>query len=255
MLRTSKRLCAADSRKHMNSFLKSLIAVTALAAAIAVPSTHAQLLLTGSTYGEFIDPGLAHTTVSNGAVVSVFESGVPYRPNKPYFDTKTSIKFTGSSFLDIGDGDILDLGLLKIVNGVTKLHTTASTAAMDLYLDLPINGVSDFKLTTLLFSIDNTSNNGTKNIPDLFYVGHTEVNTFTSAGRTVTLDLQFTNPALSIGSGASISESSFALDGIYAMVHFSPVPEASTYALWGAALLLGVVAFRRRQATATSAAV
>lgn len=246
------RFCAADRTQQMNSFLKSLLAIATLGVAVALPSTHAQLLLTGSTYGEFVDPGLAHTTVSNGAVVSAFQSGVPFRPNAPYFDTKTSITYTGSSFADIGDGDILDLGLLKIVNGVTKLKTTAGSASMDLYLDLA--ELAPFKLTTLSFSIDNTSNNGVSNIPDLFYVGHTLVNPFKVDGRTVTLDLQFTNPALSVGSGAAIGEGMFALDGIYAIVHFSPVPEASTYALWGAVLLVGAVLVRRNRSTSAAAA-
>jgi hypothetical protein len=247
MVPTSKRLCASTVTTNMNSFVKSLLSVAALAAAIALPSANAQLLLSGDAYGQFVDPGLAHTTVSNGPVVSLFESGVPFRPKAPFFDTKTSIKYTGSTFSNVGDGDLIDLGLLKIVNGVTKIHTTASSAVFDLYLDLAGNDVPPFKLTSLLFTIDNTSNNGTKNIPDLFFVGHTEVASFTVGGREVTLDLQFTNPALSVGSGSSISEGSFALDGIYAYVHFSPVPEASTYALWASALLVGVAIVRRRR--------
>jgi hypothetical protein len=237
----------------MNTFIKFFLAVATFGVAVALPSAHAQLLLTGSTYGEFVDPGLAHTTVTNGPVTSLFESGVPFRPKAPFFDTKTSIKYTASSFADIGDGDILDLGLLKIVNGVTKLKTTAGTAEMGLYLNLSGNGIPPFKLTSLLFSIDNTSNNGTSNIPDLFFVGHTVVSPFKAEGRTVTLDLQFTNPALSVGSGAAIGEGKFALDGIYAVVHFSPVPEASTFALWGAALLLGVAVLRRGRTISASA--
>jgi hypothetical protein len=229
----------------MNTFIKSVLAMATLGAAIALPSANAQLLLAGNAYGVFANPGLAHTTVTNGPVVSLFESGVPYRPKKPYFDTKTSIKYTGTSFAGIDDGDVLNLGLLNMVNGITKIHTTASSASMDLYLNMPGNGVPNFKLTTLLFTIDNTNNNGTKNIPDLFYVGHTLVNPFMVHHRTVTLDLAFTNPAFSTGAGATIPESKSAPDGIYAIVHFSPVPEASTYALWGSALLVGVALTRR----------
>jgi hypothetical protein len=238
----------------MNSFVKSVLGMVALAAAVALPSANAQLLLSGNAYGQFVNPGLAHTSVSNGPVVSLFESGVPFRPQAPFFDTKTSIKYTGTSFSNVGDGDLLDLGLVKIVNGVTKIHTTASSAILDLYLNLSGNGIPPFKLTSLLFSIDNTSNNGTKNIPDLFFVGHTDVSPFKVGGREVTLDLQFTNPTLSVGSGSAISEGSFALDGIYAYVHFTPVPEASTYALWASALLVGVAVIRRRRSDVAAAA-
>lgn len=223
----------------MHSVLRFFFASAALGLASALPSARAQLSLTGTASGAFIDPSLPNTTVVNGPVVSTFASGIPYRVS----DTKTSIKYTGSSFADIGDGDWLDLGGLKITNGVTLLGSTAKTASMDLFLNL--NGQPSFKLTTLLFGIDSTANDGVANVPDLFLIGHGDVNALSFGGRKLTFDFHLTNPAFGIGSGASIAEGKSGTDGIYAIVHFSPVPEASTYAMFGVLLVGGVAATRR----------
>lgn len=228
----------------MTTFFKSTLAVGALALALALPA-HAQLTISGSSHGDFFDPGQLHTTVTNGPVISLFESGVPYRPNAPHFDTKTSIKFTGQTFTDLGDGDIAHLGQVNIKNGVTLLGTTAGWAAMDLFLNIPASGVWDFKLTTLLFTIDNTANTNGSAVPDLFFIGYTEPAALKLPEALVTFDLWFSKPAFSTGAGASINEGKSATDDIYATLNFTPVPEASTYALWGAALLVGLVAIRR----------
>jgi hypothetical protein len=232
----------------MHLSLKSIVALSALGLAAALPSARAQLALSGNAYGTFVDPGLAFTSVSNGPVVSLFASGVPYRPQGPYFDTKTSITFTGTNFSLVGDGGQMDLGTIKIKNGITKLGTTAHWAAMDLFLDLPSQGITSLKLTTLLFTIDSTSNNGLLNVPDLFLVGHTAVSSLMLGGRTATFDLQLTKPNFAAGSGASISENSADTFGLFADLHFSPVPEASTYALWAGVLLVGLVGLRRVRA-------
>lgn len=238
----------------MHPFLKPLLAISALGLAAALPSAHAQLLLSGTSYGAFDDPALTYTSVSNSAAVSLFESGVPYRPFAPYNDTKTSIEFTSSTFADVGDGDQLDLGALQIENGITLLGTTAGWASMNLFLNLPEYGVLDFKLTTLLFTIDNTANGpGLANVPDLFLVGHTAENSLVINGNRIHFDVQLTKPQFGAGDGASISEGSFADLGLYATVNFTPVPEPSTYALWGTALLVGFVGLRRFRAAPTTA--
>lgn len=238
----------------MHSFLKSLLAASAVALATAVPTAHAQLFLSGTSYGEFADPGLTFTSVDNGPAVSVFESGVAYRPFAPYNDTTTAITYTGGAFSNVGAGEQLDLGSIQIRNGVTLLGTTASWAAMDLYLNLPEHGVLDFKLTTLLFSIDNTANGaGVANVPDLFLVGHSAVNPLALNGSTVNFNLQLSQPEFSIGSGASIAEGSIADLSLYATFDMTPVPEPSTYALAAAALLVGFVALRRFRSSAPAA--
>ncbi len=238
----------------MHSFLKSLLAVSTLAIATAVPTAHAQLILSGSSYGEFVDPGLTFTSVSNGPVVSLFESGVPYRPAAPFNDTTTSITFTGAAFSNVAAGEQLDLGSIAIRNGITLLGTTASWAAMDLYLNLPDHGVVDFKLTTLLFSIDNTANaGGIANVPDLFLVGYSAVNPLVLGGSAVNLNLHLSQPEFGTGAGASIAEGSVADLSLYATFDMTPVPEPSTYALGAAALLIGFIALRRFRSPATIA--
>jgi PEP-CTERM putative exosortase interaction domain len=237
----------------MHSLLKSLLAASAVAFVAAAPA-QAQLLLSGTSYGAFVDPGLTHTLVNNGPVTSVFESGVPYRPFAPYNHTTTAITFDGASFSDVGAGDQLDLGAIEIRNGVTLLGTTASWAAMDLYLNLPEHGVVDFKLTTLLFSIDNTANGGgMANVPDLFLVGHSAINPLLLGGSSITFDLHLSHPEFATGAGASIAEGSLAELSLYATFEMTPVPEPSTYALCAAVLLVGFVALRRyRAGTATA---
>lgn len=228
----------------MHFAFRNLLVLPALSLFPCVPTLHAQLELSGTASGAFSDPGVAFTEVTNGPVVSLFESGAPYRPNAPYFDTVTSIRYTGSSFANVGDGDQLDLGLVNITNGITLLGTTAKTAQLDVFLHLPDNGIASFKVTTLFFSIDTTANQGGL-IPDLFLIGHSSVNSLNVGGRQVSFDLNLTNPAFATGDGASIREGQSATDGLYATLHFSPVPEASTYALFGTLLLAGVVTWRR----------
>jgi hypothetical protein len=225
----------------MRILLKPVLATAAFGLAALLPSARAQLTIAGSTHGDFVDPGLAHTVVTNGPVVSLFSSGIPFRAS----DTQTSLTFTGQTFAAAGDGDQVNLGTIKIKNGITRLGSTASWAAMDLYLDLPSHSISNFKLTTLLFTIDNTANNGVGNVPDLFYVGHTTPASLKFASGKLNFDVKLTKPAFGTGSGASIAENHSDSFGLYADLHFSPVPEASTYALWGSALLVGLIGLRR----------
>lgn len=229
----------------MHLSLKSLLATSVLGLAAVVPA-QGQLLLSGSSHGTFVAPDHANTVVTNGSPVSLFESGIPYRAS----DTQTSIRFTGESFSGVGDGDRLDLGQIDITNGMTLLGSTATSAAMDLYLNLPANGIAGFKLTTLMFAIDNTANNGTA-VPDLFLIGHTGANPLWVNGRLVQFDLQLTNPAFLTAPGAAIAEGSTGMEGLFAHVHFSPVPEPSTYAAWAAAVLLGLIGYRRFRGAGT----
>lgn len=236
--------------------LKKLLLASTLAVAALATNAHAQLLLSGNAYGVFADPALPHTTVTNGPIVSIFSSGTPFRPAAPFFDTPTSISFFGSSFTDVGDGGALDLGFLKIKNGITLLGTTASTATMDLYLNFSSAGISGFKLTTLTFGIDNTANNGVGNIPDLFLIGYTDPASLWIGTSLVTFDLVFSDPTFVTGLGHNIPENTTAFTGdLFAHVtEFNPVPEPSTYAMGGALLLLGVVAWRRGRGAVVTAA-
>lgn len=224
----------------MHFSLKSLFATSAFGLAALLPAAHGQLTLSGSSFGTFLDPTHANTVVTNGTPVSLFESGIPWRAS----DNATSIQFTGDTFTDVGNGERLDLGRIDITNGMTLLGSTATSAAMDLYLNLPENGIADFKLTTLMFAVDNTANHGDA-VPDLFLIGHSRANTLIIDGRAVTFDLRVTTPSFMTSPGSAIAEGSAAAEELYAYVHFTPVPEPSTYALWGTGLLAGLVALRR----------
>ncbi len=223
----------------MHTLVKSFLTASALGLALALPSAQAQLF-SGTTRGEFHDPNLAFTSVINSNDVSLFQSGVASKPAH----TQTSLEYSSAAFGPAGDGSQIDLGSMVITNGRTLGGTTASWATMDVYLNLPEQGIVDFKLTTLTFAIDNTENNGSL-VPDQFLVSIGETNTLTIDGRKVAFDVQLTTPAFAIGTGSSIAESTSAEFGLFANVHFTPVPEPSTYALFGAVLLVGVVAYRR----------
>lgn len=228
----------------MHHAVKSLVSLSALALTVLIsPIAHAQLI-SGSTHGVFELPAPANTTIVNGPVISTFASGIPYR----FSDTKTSITFTGQTFLNKGDGDFLNLGLIKIKNGITLLGTTATAATMDLYLNIPTEGIMNFKLTTLLFGLDNTSNNGSQNIPDLFFIGYTDPATLHLDSGLMFFDIGFTVPSYNTEPGHPIAENKFGTTGIYAELAFVPVPEASTYALFAAVGLIGMTAFRRLRA-------
>jgi hypothetical protein len=118
---------------------------------------------------------------------------------------------------------------------------------MDLFLNVPAYGVTNFKLTTLMFGLDNTSNNGVQDVPDLFYIGHTLPDTLTFANGVLLFNIGFTDASYGILPGHSIHENSSGTVGLTAEVMFVPVPEASTYAAFAAVGLIGVVAMRRRR--------
>ncbi len=237
----------------MISRIRSVVLLLLAAAAAAIPSARAQLYLTGNIYGVFQDDALPHTTVTNGPVVSKFESGDPYRPYAPYNDTQSSITFTGASFTDLGSGDPLVLQSIQFKNGITLLGSTAASATLDLFVNVSNLGISDLKLTTLTFDIDNTDNNGVQNIPDVFKIGYTPLAEFTYGDYLVKFTIDFNDPAWTT-TGKSIAENQSAVTGdIFVTMSFTPIPEPSTYAMAGAALLGGVVLLRRMKKGAVAA--
>lgn len=224
-----------------------LLPVLALA---GLTSAHAQLSLTGSTHGVFAAPVVPFTTVVNGAVVSTFSSGIPATPH----EFQTSVTFTGSNFANVESGDWFSLGTVKIKNGVTLLGSTATLATMDLLLNIPAEGVTNFNLTTLYFALDNTSNDGFQDVPDLFFIGNSIPNELKIGDTLVQFALGYTDWSYNTEPGHSIPERKSGTVGLVAEINFVPVPEPSTYALFGALGLVGVVAFRRFRGTAAASA-
>lgn len=234
----------------MHPKLKTLIVSSALGLSALFSTAHAQLNLTGSTYGTFLPTAQPNTTIVNGPVVSTFSSGIPYRS----WDTQTSVTFTGSAFSGVESGDTFSLGSVKFKNGMTALHSTATFATMDLFLNIPAHGVTDYKLTTLMFGIDNTDNHGVQDIPDLYYIGHTLPSSVTFNGNLVLFNIGFTDESYTTAPGHTIHENATGMVGITADVRFVPVPEPSTYAIFAGLGLVGLVAARRlRRAQAVQA--
>jgi hypothetical protein len=225
----------------MHSKLKTLLMSSALGLSALLSSAHAQLNLTGSTYGTFLPTAQPNTTIVNGPVVSTFSSGIPYRS----WDTQTSVTFTGSAFTGVESGDTFSLGTVKFKNGMTKLHSTATFATMDLFLNIPAQGVNDYKLTTLMFGLDNTDNHGVQDIPDLYYIGHTLPSSVTFNGNLVLFNIGFTDASYTTAPGHSIHENATGSVGLTAEVRFVPVPEPSTYAAIAGLGLIGLVSVRR----------
>lgn len=224
----------------------SLARLAALGLVALLPTAHAQLSLSGSTRGEFTGSDSFFTWINNGPVTSTLHTGIPLLifPN-------TSIEFTGDTFSGIGQGDSFDLGRVKIKNGITLFDTAASFATMDLYLNLPSNGVLNHKLTTLTFAIENTPNLGF--VPDIFLIGYTAPTSLKIADTLIDFTVTFSDQDYLDESGRLIGEGKTGKVDLYATVNFTPVPEPSTYAAFAAAGLIGLVAWRRTRRTPPAA--
>lgn len=227
----------------MHSF-SSLARLAAFGLAALLPTVHAQLSLAGSSRGEFTGSDSIFTWINNGPVTSTLHTGIPL-----LFIPNTSIEFTGDTFTGIDHGDSFDLGRVKIKNGLTLFDTAASFATMDLFLNLPSNGVLNHKLTTLTFAIENTPNFGF--VPDVFFIGYSAPASVKIADTLVDFSLTFSDEDFIAESGQWIGEMKTGKTHLSATVNFTPVPEPSTYAAFAAAGLLGLVAWRRTRRNTT----
>lgn len=225
-------------------FKKSQILRLALVAVLTGPLAHAQLLLSGKLTGEFTDSPGPNDTIYNAPDGSSawFKSGIPEKAT----DLQTAIEFSQKDFTDIGPGLVAD-DIFKVTNGRTLLHSTATDAHFDLTLELT-SPSSHSSLLSIPFTIENTPN-GDGNVDDVYGITAGPIAPFMIDNYKV----QFTFVA---PDSFTIHENNSAYVGqLY--VNFTPVPEPSTYAAAGAALLMGLVGFRtfrRRQAASTPVA-
>jgi hypothetical protein len=229
---------------------KAALAVAGLVLTGAL--AHAQLVLTGTTYGTFSDPvGGTTNMITNGDPVSTYKTGVPYK-SSPH----TTVNFNGSygsnEFDLLGDGDQDNFGKISITNGTDLIGTDSTGVTMGVYLDFTDIPLSNFLLTTLQFTFVNTPDGSTPGgVPDIYSISYTPLGSFVYDGVAVSFTLlnpgdpnSFFNPG-----GRAIAEQHLGSENLLVEVNetvLTPVPEPMTYALWGCALLAGLVALRFR---------
>ena len=217
----------------MHTRIRSLLAA-ACGLALTCSLANAQLLLSGKTTGTFVDLAEANTTVSNAPDGSwaKFSTGIPYGAS-----TQSSIEFSNDTFTDVGYGEPIQVGLFTITNGRTLLGSGAPTAQFNLGLELTSPEWQEIALTTMTFHIDHTPNNAGTN-PDQFSVAFTQPPSVKIADYLVQFHVHFDPMEFQVPEDTWVQKGD-----VY--VTFTPVPEPSTYAAFGAALLVGFVAYRR----------
>lgn len=190
-------------------------------------------MISGNLTGEFTDTPGTHDTIFNAGDGSEawIRSGVP----ETGADHQTEIAFTQKDFTNISGGLVAD-NIFQVTNGRTLLGTTATAAHFNLSLNLTSPEAYSSLLTSIAFTIENTPN-GEGNVDDVYGISWTAIDPFVYANHLV----QFTFVApdsfvLPENQSTSVGE-------LY--VTFTPVPEPSTYAAFGAALLVGVIGYRR----------
>jgi hypothetical protein len=225
----------------MHIRIRSLLAA-ASGLALMCSMANAQLMLSGNTTGSFVDLAEAHTTVANSPDGSwaTFHTGVPITGS-----TQSKIDFQNVSFTNVSSGDPIQIGLFTITNGMTKIGTGAPTAKFNVGLNLTSPEMMSFAVSTITFHIDHTIN-GATGTPDTFGVSFAQPAPTTIDGFKVQFTVSLEPAEFQVAENATIQKGD-----IY--VTFTPVPEPATYAAWGSALLVGLVAFRRIRGGKSSA--
>lgn len=217
----------------MHTRIRSLLAV-ASGLALMCSMANAQLMLSGHTTGSFTDFSQPNTTVTNAPDGSwaQFHTGIPFGAS-----TQSKIDFTNATFTNVNSGDPIQIGIFNITNGITLLGSAAATAEFHIGLQLTSPTMDAVAISTVLFHIDNTPN-GPGGVPDTFSVTFDQPPPLLLAGFLVQFHVSVDPASFVIPEGGSIQKGDIT-------VTFTPVPEPSTYAAFGAVLLVGVVAFRR----------
>lgn len=206
----------------------------ALAVALTGAAAHAQLQLSGYTTGSFDDLGEDNTTVTNagdGSSAS-FTTGIPVTGS-----TQSSIQFQNADFTNVTSGEPIQVGFFNITNGQTEIGSGAQTARFNLGLQLNSPEMQALALSTIVFHIDHTPNlpNG---VPDTFAVTFDQPAAIRIQDTLVQFHVNVDPAEFQLPEDATTQKGDIT-------VTFTPVPEPSTYAAWGAALLVGLVAVRR----------
>lgn len=214
--------------------IRSLLAPV-LGLALTCSAANAQLLLSGYTTGSFTDLSEANTTVTNapdGSSAS-FRTGIAANGS-----TQSKIAFSNATFTDVGFGDPIQVGIFSITNGKTLIGSGAQTAQFNLGLNLTSPIMQSVAISTVTFHIDHTINGMDGNVPDIFSVSFAQPPPTHVGSFLVQFHLNVEPTEFQVAENATVQKGDIT-------VTFTPVPEPATYAMWGAALLVGFVAYRR----------
>jgi len=227
----------------MHNGIRSLFAL-AMGLALTCTVANAQLLLSGNTTGSFDDLAEANTTVSNAPDGSwaTFHTGIPVMGS-----TQSKIEFTNVAFNNVGSGEPIQVGLFTITNGMTAIGSGAPTAKFNVGLQLTAPEGRTLAVSTMLFHIDHTPNLPGA-IPDTFSVSFEQPDPVHIKNTLVQFHVNVDPLEFQVAENSTIQKGDIT-------VSFTPVPEPATYAAWGAALLVGFVAYRRIRGGTTLASL
>jgi hypothetical protein len=203
----------------------------------------AQLVLSGHTIGSFDDLGEANTTINNAADGSwaTFQTGIAAEGS-----VQSRIEFTNVNFSNVVSGEPIQIGLFNITNGMTEIGSGAPTARFNVGLQLTSPVSQMVAISTVNFHIDHTPNLPAL-IPDSFSVSFDQPPPVLIDNYLVQFTLNVDPLDFPLAENATTRKGDIT-------VSFTPVPEPGTYALWGSALLIGFVAYRRMRSAPAMAA-
>jgi hypothetical protein len=210
------------------------LSVLSCGLALTFASAPAQLLLSGHTTGSFDDLAEANTTVINapdGSSAS-FHTGVPVSGS-----TQSKIEFQNVNFSNVGSGEPIQIGLFTITNGMTVIGSGAPTARFNVGLDLISPEMRSISLSTITFHIDHTPNLPGA-VPDTFSVTFDQPSAVVIDNTLVKFHISVDPADFQIAEDATVHKGDITAT-------FTPVPEASTYALGASLLAFGLVGYRR----------
>jgi len=154
----------------MKPSFRPLLSLAALSLGFIALGTDAGAnpILAGNIMGIFQSDGRANTWIENSSDGSAsFRSGLATSGS-----FQSGVSFTGNPVTDMDTADVINAGSFTYYNGVTRLGTASSNAALDLYLQLNEPTMSWLHLATLNFGIDATVNTPGNWAPDKFTVSY-----------------------------------------------------------------------------------